>query len=897
MNSKAQSFKSTILTYLVRENISEEKKIDDVIATLAKSPLFEDLSDEDILQVRKEIHSEYAITLDKGISIVNYDFKPWFINKKKDIDMKYWDRYRQYLINDKGFSVPTVNTMDIVSDELTDLLGDPNQHNFQRRGLIIGDVQSGKTANYSGLICKAADVGYKVIVLLTGTIEKLRSQTQKRIDESFTGRDSDAMLKQKENVYIGVGKYEKTLNAISFTSKSNDFKVRFAINFGSLALDSLSDPAIFVIKKNVKSLRTLNDWFKTQNLNSSSNKINKSLLMIDDESDNASINTNPEDKDPTKTNLLIVEMLGLFSRASYVGFTATPFANIFIDPDTDEEMENSNLFPRDYIYALNSPSNYIGARNIFPENAKYHNMLRVIEDGEQYYPLDHTKDSIFNELSPSLCDAINTFFLANTIRDLRNDIKTHRSMIINISRFVNCQSQIYDLVYNYVNEVQKSVKVYSKLEPNEALKNEIIANLKRIFELEYSNLEYSWNEILAKINESIAPVQVTVVNQRNNTLSYEDYEDDGLRVIAIGGLSLSRGLTLEGLIVSYFYRNSKMYDTLMQMGRWFGYRKNYDDLCRIWMSEENIEWYNYISEATDELRLEVKKMRDMKKTPLDFGLRVRSDIDGLLVTARNKMRTAKDFKRNISLSGEVVETPYLFDNELKNNSNYSSVMLLIHKLNDFGFTFGKDNQSNRYGYYNVSKEYIINLLDNVSFPLSNPKFNAESISKFINNYKGKELDKWDIVFVSGSSENKNIINGQEIPSNMRSYDLKQEAEENIIRIGGSKARLGNPGDPKFALKDADIEIAKNKFNEYHANSSSMSNKDYFIPEIKRNPLLMIYFVDLKEPSKYTTNVRRNLVGLGIGIPNLTDEETKFAIYKVNKTYFDLGQNDDYGDEE
>lgn len=897
MNNSMQSFKSTILSYLITKNITEENKIDNIIEILAESPLFEDLSNEDILQVRKEIHSEYAITLDCGVSIKNYDFKPWFMNKKKELDMKYWDRYRQYLIIDKGFSVPTVNTMDAVSDELTDLLGNPDQTNFQRRGLIIGDVQSGKTANYSGLICKAADAGYKVIVLLTGTIERLRSQTQKRIDESFTGRDSDAMLKQKENVYIGVGKYEKTLNAISFTSKSNDFKVRLATNIGSLALDSLSDPAIFVIKKNVKSLKTLNDWFRTQNLNSNSNKINKSLLMIDDESDNASINTNPEEKDPTKTNSLIVEMLSLFSRSSYVGFTATPFANIFIDPDTDEEMENSNLFPMDYIYALNSPSNYIGARDIFPENAKYHNMLKLIKDGEKYYPLDHTKDYIFNELSPSLRDAINTFFLANTIRDLRNDIKTHRSMIINISRFVNCQSQIYDLVYNYVNEVQQAVKVYSKLELNEALKNEKIANLKRIFELEYSNVGYSWNEILSKINESIAPVQVAVVNQRSNNLSYEDYEEDGLRVIAIGGLSLSRGLTLEGLIVSYFYRNSKMYDTLMQMGRWFGYRKNYDDLCRIWMSEENIEWYNYISEATDELRLEVKKMRDMKKTPLDFGLRVRSDIDGLLVTARNKMRTAKDLKRNVSLSGEVVETPYLFDNEIKNNGNYNSVMLLIHKLNESGFEFEKDIQSKRYGYYDVSKEYIKNLLDNVSFPLTNPKFNAESISKFINNYKGKELDKWDIVFVSGSSENKNVINGQEIRSNLRSYDLKQEAAENIIRISSSKARLGTPGDPKFRLNKTDIEIAKNKFNEEHVNSSSMSNKYYFIPEIKRNPLLMIYFVDLKKSSKYITNVSKNLVGLGIGIPNLTDEKTKFAIYKVNKTYFDLGQNDDYGEEE
>ena len=198
---------------------------------------------------------------------------------------------------------------------------------------------------------------------------------------------------------------------------------------------------------------------------------------------------------------------------------------------------------------------------------------------------------------------------------------------------------------------------------------------------------------------------------------------------------------------------------------------------------------------------------------------------------------------------------------------------------------------------NRFREYIVNLLENVSFPLSNPKFNAESISKFINNYKGKELDKWDIVFVSGSSENKNVINGQEIHSNLRSYDLKQETDENIIRISGAKARLGNPGDPKFRLNKTDMEIAKNKFIEEQVNSRSISNKYYFIPEIKRNPLLMIYFVDLKEPSKYTTNVRRNLVGLGIGIPNLTDEETKFAIYKVNKTYFDLGQNDDYGDEE
>lgn len=896
MNNIVQSFKNVVLAFLITQNITDEIAIDEVISIQSKSPLFkEKLSIEDISKVRNQIHSEYAITLDKGVSIF-YNFKPWYMNRKKDLDMKYWDRYKQYLINDKNFSVPTVNTMDIVSDELTDLLGDPQQAPFQRRGLIIGDVQSGKTANYSGLICKAADAGYKVIVLLTGTIEKLRSQTQKRIDEAFTGRDSDAMLKQKETVDIGVGKYEKTLKAISFTSKSNDFKAQQAASLG-LSLDSLNDPAIFVIKKNVKSLRNLNDWFKIQNLNNNT-KINKALLMIDDESDNASINTNPEDRDPTKTNGLIVEMLGLFNKASYVGFTATPFANIFIDPDTDEDMKNANLFPRDYIYALNAPSNYIGARNIFPENSEYNFMLKKIYDGEIYFPLNHTKESIFNELSPSLCDAINAFLIANVIRDLRGDEKTHRSMIVNISRFVNCQSQIYDLINNYVNKIKNSVRLFSKLDLNEALKNEDILRLKETFEKEYAKIEFDWNSIMTQLYTSIAPIQVNIVNQRNiGTLNYEENEENGLRTIAVGGLSLSRGLTLEGLVVSYFYRNSKMYDTLMQMGRWFGYRKNYDDLCRIWMSEENIDWYNYISEATDELRYEVKRMRDMNKTPLDFGFRVRNDIDGLLVTARNKMRTAKDFKRNVSLSGEVVETPYVFDDEVKNKINIDNVRLMINKLKENRTVCIKDDITNKYGYYNVDKNYITSLLNNVSYPY-NPKFDAESISKFISNYKGFELNKWDIVFISGSGNNKNnVFEGINIKTNMRKYDTKQTPNGKIIRISGSKARLGNPGDPKFGLNFEKIRIAEREFKNQNKNSNSINNKYYFISEIRRNPLLMIYLIDLKDDKKNTTNIKENIIGLGIGIPNLTDEATKFAIYKVNKIYFELSENDDYGDEE
>ena len=215
MKESVSNFKKTVIAYIVDKKITDEKEIDEVISAMAESPLFKDLTEADKLLIRNQIHSEYSITLDKGVAIVS-EYKPWFMNRKKELSMKYWDRYKQYLLNDKGFTGPTVNTMDDVSDELTDLLGDPTVSNFQRRGLIIGDVQSGKTANYSGLICKAADAGYKVIVLLTGTIEKLRKQTQQRIDEAFTGMDSNAMIKQKVSVEVGVGKYDKRSGSVQF---------------------------------------------------------------------------------------------------------------------------------------------------------------------------------------------------------------------------------------------------------------------------------------------------------------------------------------------------------------------------------------------------------------------------------------------------------------------------------------------------------------------------------------------------------------------------------------------------------------------------------------------------------------------------------------------------------
>lgn len=889
MNSNEEKLKNLVTTYVYDNRGMNEHEIDNIIDYFVHAPNFvkTPLTEEEIDNVRKQIHADYLIKLDLGTSITAKDFVPWFMNRKKTLNMGYWNRYKEYLLRDKSFSPNVVGTMNNVTDEITDLLGDPTlDKKFQRRGLIIGDVQSGKTANYTGLICKAADAGYKVVILLTGTIEKLRQQTQSRLDEGFIGMDSNGMIKNKENNYIGVGKYDNTLHPVVFTSKSSDFNATTAKTLG-LTLNTLNEPVLFVLKKNVSVLKKLNQWLKLFNLKEGHNFIETSLLMVDDEADNASINVNDPESNPTAINTQIRTLLHLFEKASYVGFTATPFANIFIDPNTDDEMLGQDLFPKDYIYSLDAPSNYIGARNVFGENGFYQDMVEDLYDGEEYFPLSHKKDYFVSELSPTLKIAINEFLLANAIRDLRGDNKKHRSMMVNTSRFVNIQDRFGVLIVNYLNEIKNSVHLYSKLPVEKALSDDNIEFLYNVYNEHYSYLNYKWDEIQNILDSAIMPIDVVVVNGNNFTkLDYEEHEDTGYRVIAVGGMSLSRGLTLEGLIISYFYRNSKMYDTLMQMGRWFGYRPNYADLCKIWMDENNKSWYQHISDATDELRRDVKRMRENDKTPMQFGLRVRNDINSLLVTARNKMRTANDAERIVSLSETFLETTKLYNDEFKNEKNREVVNNLILDINDAEDCIFEESGKKR-GYKNVPKELILDFLANFNASYANFPFDTETIKNFINNYGGYELNKWDVVFINGESNvTFDIGNSQKIHCVKRSFIFKHSDE--LIQISGKRNRLGTAEDSKFGLAEKDINKIKEKFYSISENKDkSMPQKAFF--EYVRNPLLMIYPIELKDvlevddqvKAKERLRVSNILIGISVGFPVLANSETKYAKYKIN----------------
>lgn len=902
MNDIQKNFYNTLIGAISIKNEITDSEVEFYVNQFKKLPMFNMLSEEEVEIVKNKIITERTITLDYGSFIEgNYKHKKWFLSKKSDLEMKYWNRYRNYLLYKKNFPINVVNTMDDVLDELTDFLGNPIiEKSYQRRGLVVGDVQSGKTSNYTGLICKAADAGYKVIVVLTGTIEKLRKQTQMRLDEGFLGVDSASMRKNKEDIRVGVGILDFSLRPITLTSTIDDFQTQKA-NGVVLDLQTLNQPVLFVIKKNVTSLKNLNKWLKMFN-STGEEKIKTSLLLVDDESDNASVNTNPEDGDPTSINKQIRELLYAFTKSSYVGFTATPFANIFIDPDTNDDMLKEDLFPKDYIYSLNAPTNYIGARDIFDEKGEYSYMLQEIDvdEVEECLPAKHKKDYHLEYIPSDLKEAICTFLLANVIRDLRGDNKTHRSMLINISRFNEVQQEIFEHVNEYLKAIQSSVKLYSSLDEHRALKDKYIKSLKEVFNKQYKDKEFKWNDVYKNLSKSISPITVLVANQKTKkVLNYEDY-DDGLRVIAIGGLSLSRGLTLEGLIVSYFYRNSKMYDTLMQMGRWFGYRKNYEDLCRIWMSEESISWYRNISKATDELRDDIKKYQSSGLTPTDFGLRVRSDINTLLVTARNKMRTAKTAKINISLSGTVIETPNIYTDLDKNIKNKNLVKDLIKKIekNNGGFCLvGKSYISK-----NVDKENILELLNYAEISLLNSLFDTESIVKFLKNNKNKELDKWDVVIRSGESKKKFTITGEkEVSYIERSFSLIND--NRILKMNSS--RLGSSSDGRFGLNESqELECKKLKNND-----KTLAQKDYFA--IKRKPLFLIYMIDPKlNKSKYNYETNKQfkekidssnepLIGFSIGIPNLDNLKTEYATYTINRIQQALNESEGYdivGDE-
>jgi hypothetical protein len=522
--------------------------------------------------------------------------------------------------------------LDAASTKIVSLLADPTMRGNKKKGLVIGHVQSGKTANYAAVIAKAGDAGYRLGIVMSGIHNNLRKQTQVRLDHDLS---------------IPVLWDPLTVADADFGRVPNG-TARVASKLHMLA----------VVKKNPSRLERLRDWL--HNIPIEARKACP-ILLIDDEADQATPNTKAAVEEMSRINELIREVWSEIPTGTYVGYTATPFANVFMDPNDETEM-----YPSDFIVDLPRPGAYYGAERIFgmplqvseDEPSDGLDMARVIPDGEANdlnAPTNKEDRAAWKPvLSNSLETATRWFILATAARRAREGIAAHSSMLVHTTSFVAPHFQTRDLLDALLERLI------------DELTNQGPDLFRAVWDSEYSKVSpvdgYSaieWDDVAFNLEDVLRSTRIVVDNSRSlDRLEYGRKGPDGTEimetVIAVGGSTLSRGLTLEGLVVSYFTRAARTYDTLLQMGRWFGYRPGYEELPRVWMTSGILDNFRFLAQVEWEIREEMRAMEIRGVSPFQYGPRIRAHPGNLAITAKSKMFHAEEMQ--ISFSGQRVQT-------------------------------------------------------------------------------------------------------------------------------------------------------------------------------------------------------------------------------------------------
>ncbi len=855
--SSYQDIKSHIFINLKKANIVDiQTKINktkeaiqvvglEMFANIISATNLQSLSDDDWQRMQKELETQFNVKMERGILIKGIEQQQrdttWWTGKtQKESKNYYWYRYKKYL--NESLSPEIITTIDADTNVVMDNIENPNFSQFDRRGMVVGHVQSGKTGNYAGLVCKAADAGYKFIVIIAGGINNLRNQTQERLNEAFIGKDSG------RQVGVGKGNAQNDKLPISLTTKEKDFNKQDADrNTQSTNFENNIVPIILVIKKNTHTLTNVINWLNKTYPNK---VVNHAMLMIDDESDYASIDTSKPENDPTTINQKLRELLAIFQKSIYVAYTATPYANIFIDHEAEHDRYEDDLFPRDFIYALNAPDNYFGAREIFSdENRKY---LVSIDDYQDDIPIKHKKDFELPIIPNSLYEAMRVFLLNITIRNLRGQGNKHNSMLIHVTRFTAVHQKLASHARQYIERIKNDIVAYGKL-VNAIQQSNLIQNLENTFNLRYENVEFSWNDTLKNLCNIVESVVIREVHQsRKEDLIYS--KKNPTNAIVIGGTSLSRGYTLEGLSVSYFLRNTVFYDTLMQMGRWFGYREGYQDLCKVYIPETIIDNFGYIIEATEDLFDDFKKMRDENMTPKDFGLAVRQHPDSVLqVTARNKQRNVTEFMHSMCLDGRSKETSWLSNDTNSKQNNLSVIENIINKLQT---NYKVENIGNNYLWRSVEKDLIIDFLSNFKV-YQNDAFGISSRMPldFIKEYAKNIKTDWDIAIYSGNGDNENI-NSIHFKREQRKVRLNRDC----IEIQNRQVSTGT---------SESIVLDKNIRRELGSSRKEARER-------LEKPLLRLHILE--------TDIDKRLAAFGVSFPTKIISNTQNISLKINTVY-------------
>ena len=877
--------KSMVAAGLSNQTEVTQASIRELLNTLVSTQMFGDIPAEEVERLARWFEALQGVTMNLGATVKADDYLPWLPGRKSEITPVYWDRYRQLLVQ-QGFPVSVLSSMDMVTDRALGLLEDPKKGGvWDRRGMVVGHVQSGKTANYTGLICKAADAGYRVIIVIAGIHNRLRNQTQVRLEEGFVGHSSAENLTARSR-RIGVGKIDPELRPTMFTTRNRDFNRATAIQ-AQVPLANLTGPALFVIKKNATTLQNLVDWLTDHGKQHGFTRVSEPMLLIDDEADNASINIAKGKGEVSRINSLIRSLVGMFDRSCYVGYTATPFANILIDPEERDDEAGEDLFPRDFIVSLDPPSNYFGPERVFGSQDSA-SPIRHIDDNGDLLPISHKKEFELAGLPKTLQSAVRAFALACAVRILRGHRDEHSSMLVNASRFTDVQRQLKLRIHHFMSGMKAAIRSHASLPEDRALLNPDLLELKTVWDREFGHLPETWGNVQSVLHEAVSPIDVIEVNSKSSdSLNYGGFPK-GLSVIAVGGFSLSRGLTLEGLVTTYFLRNSVMYDTLMQMGRWFGYRPGYEDLCRIWMTEEAEGWYAHVAESVELLRDELRRMESLGATPQEFGLKVQSHPDALLVTARNKMGTGQTVIAEVDLAKNLLETRVLRGSSEDLEWNRVVAAELVAAVED-SKPVSYDADVGGFFAKGISSDLIIDFVSAFRNHEGSILTAGDPVTRYIRERAADELSSWDILLPSLSSDGEvSDILGVEVTCQTRTIGDRTTPASIWI---GNKYRVASRGAEKAGLSQDDIRLAEDGYQ-----GSTKNFPDSIYRAVRKRPLLILHLIKLKTSRNGSDYMEDPVVAWSISFPS-SKMDNRRVEYVVNTVWLQTTFADDWDTEE
>lgn len=733
--------------------------------------------------------------------------EPWYPGPLADDP--YWVPYAEFLRQD-GWPTDRLEVLDEASSKIIAYTNDPSHATFLTKGLVVGHVQSGKTTNYTAVIAKAADVGYRLIIVLSGIHNGLRRQTQERLAEQLLARKDDGWF--------------------TLTSAEADFEEQNS-KAAAYLHQSGTGVTLCVVKKNHKRLQRLIEWLRPAVKAGAFADL--PVLIIDDEADQASVDTpiiNPQ----------IRQLLDLFDKRTYLGYTATPFANVLIDPSAGD------LYPETFILSLPQPDGYFGAEKIFGREAVEgeatgsdldgHDMIRIVPAAtvDRLRPRRRADTAGFAPtMTDELTAAVHYFWLATAARRCRGDHE-HSTMLVHPSM----QTVVHE-AYREPLERMRQAMVDALEQDDEGL----VGGLRQQWEEEsrkvpaaqFGNRFVPFDELREHLPGIVAQTDVVLDNHRSrDRLDYSGPEP--VVAIAVGGNTLSRGLTLEGLVVSFFVRSARTYDTLLQMGRWFGFRPGYEDLPRIWMTQQLKEYFRHLATVEHEIRLDIRRYEEDDIPPGEVGVRIRTH-PVLNVTAKmGRARTAY-----ASYGGRRVQTRYFPEDErewLADNLRAAGT-LVGDALRDGAAL--DDRGSGEVLLRDVDVRHVLHFLESYRVHEDSPDLEPRLIRAYIeteNRRSPQSLLSWTVAVMGGpAADARHVV---ELDERVRVGTINRSK---LKDSGGAKADIKTLMTKEHRVVDMDVPAAEAR-RRSEAGLVALRNDH---PDFQDRGLLLLYPIAKDSP--------------------------------------------------